>query len=113
MSDQPCRVREQTTGPARILAHGADLATFCQRWKIAELSLFGSVLRDDFGPASDVDVLVSFAPDAEHTLFHLVELRDELQSLFGRPVDVVEARTLRNPFLRHEIMRARRVVYAA
>ena len=89
------------------------MASICRRWKIAELSLFGSVLRDDLGSASDVDVLVSFASDAEHTLFDMAELRDELQSLFGRPVDVVGARALRNPFLRHEIMRARRVVYAA
>lgn len=66
------------------------LAEFCRRWKIIKLEVFGSVLRDDFGPDSDVDVLVTFDPDARWTLFDLVHAETELSSLVGRPVDLVE-----------------------
>ena len=86
---------------------------FCRRWKIREFSLFGSVLREDFGPESDVDVLVSFEPDAEWDLFHLGEMRDELMSLFGRDVDLVEKEGLRNPFRRRTILDTREVIYHA
>ncbi len=86
---------------------------FCRRWKIREFSLFGSVLRADFGPHSDVDVLVSFEPAAEWDLFHLVEMRDELIALFGRDVDLVEQEGLRNPFRRRTILDTREVIYRA
>ena len=86
---------------------------FCRRWKIREFSLFGSVLREDFGADSDVDVLVSFEPDAEWDLFHLVEMRDELTALFGRDVDLVEKEALRNPFRRRTILDTREVIYHA
>ena len=69
---------------------GEELRCLCQRWKIAEFSLFGSVLRDDFGPDSDVDVLVRFTPDADWSLLDLSRLERELQELLGRPVDLVE-----------------------
>lgn len=66
---------------------------FCQRWKITEFALFGSVLRDDFRPdSSDIDVLVSFASDAHWTLLHLVDMEDELNEIFGCNVDLVERR---------------------
>lgn len=65
------------------------IAEFCQRWKIIELSLFGSVLRDDFRPDSDVDVLVRFAPDAEWSLLDHVAMEEELSAILGRKVDVV------------------------
>src|SRR5215210_3359419 len=67
-----------------------QIADFCRRWKIVEFALFGSVLRDDFRPDSDVDVLVSFASDARWTLFDLVRMQDELKDIFGREVDLVE-----------------------
>ena len=63
---------------------------FCRRWKIVEFSLFGSVLRDDFRPDSDVDVLVAFAPGVRLTLFDLGQIQQELEAMFGRPVDLVE-----------------------
>jgi hypothetical protein len=65
------------------------IADFCRRWRIQELSLFGSVLRDDFGPESDVDVMVSFESGHPWTLFDLVEMQEELEKLFGRKVDLV------------------------
>jgi len=89
------------------------IAGFCRRWQITELSLFGSILRDDFGPDSDVDVLVSFAPGAKWDLFDLVYMRDELASIFNRPVDMVEKAGLRNPFRRHAILTTKEVIYAA
>ena len=88
------------------------LRAFCARWRIAEFSLFGSVLRDDFGPDSDVDVLVRFAPDGAWGLYDLLDLRDELTARFGRPVDLVDAAGLRNPFRRHRILTTREVLHA-
>lgn len=80
---------------------------------MAELSLFGSVLRDDFGPDSDIDVLVSFAPDAQWSLLDLVEMQEGLEKIFGREVDLVEREGLRNPFRRRAILNQRKVIYEA
>jgi predicted nucleotidyltransferase len=68
------------------------IAAFCRRWRITELALFGSVLRDDFGPDSDIDVLVTFDPDARLSLFDLVGAQQELSDLLGREVDLVSKR---------------------
>ncbi len=65
---------------------------FCERWKITEFALFGSVLRDDFRPDSDVDVLVTFAPDSKISLFDLGDIEDELEAIIGRKVDLVDRR---------------------
>ncbi len=89
------------------------VADFCRRWSIEELSLFGSVLRDDFRPDSDVDLLVTFAEGSQRSLRDWEEMEEELRAMFGRKVDLVEKRYLRNPFRRHEILRTHRVVYAA
>lgn len=88
-----------------------QLEAFCHRWRVRELALFGSVLRDDFGPASDIDVLISFEEDAPWSLWDLTTMRDELTALFGRPVDLVERESLRNPFRRDRILSNRRVIY--
>jgi predicted nucleotidyltransferase len=98
---------------ARIPIPREKIAEFCGRWKITELALFGSVLRNDFRTDSDVDVLVTFAPDAEWSLFDLVGMQEELEAMFGRKVDLVERKGLRNPFRRHEILNTKQVVYAA
>jgi len=90
-----------------------QLAEICRRWEITELNLFGSVLRDDFRPDSDIDVLVSFAPDAGWSLLDIVRLTEELEEVFGRKVDLVEKEALRNPFRRHEILSHREIIYAA
>lgn len=90
-----------------------EIAEFCRRWKITELALFGSVLRDDFGPDSDIDVMVSFAEGASWNLWHLMDIQEELEGVLGREVDLVEKRALRNPFRRYEILRTKQVVYAA
>ena len=67
---------------------------FCQRWKIPELALFGSVLRTDFRPESDVDVLVSFADDADWGLLAHVQMQEELATLLQRPIDLISKRAL-------------------
>ena len=77
-----------------------------------EFSIFGSALRDDFGPESDVDVLVSFAEDEHWSLDDWVDMIEELKTIFGREVDLVEKETMRNPFRRHEILTTREVIYA-
>ena len=65
------------------------LEAFCRRWRVAELAVFGSALREDFGPESDLDVLVSFEAGAECSLLDLGRMEDELAELVGRPVDLV------------------------
>jgi predicted nucleotidyltransferase len=95
---------------------GDQIAAFCQRWKVTELALFGSVLRDDFGPDSDVDILVSFAPDAHWGLFDLVQMEQELGAVLGRDVDLVSRRALEqseNHIRRKSILRDVAVVCAA
>jgi predicted nucleotidyltransferase len=89
------------------------IASFCDRWKITEFALFGSILRDDFRPDSDVDVLVSFAPDEKWSLWDIIAMKEELEKLFGREVDLVQKDGLRNPFRRYEILSTKQVIYAA
>jgi hypothetical protein len=90
-----------------------QIAAFCAQWKIREFSLFGSVLREDFRPDSDIDVLVSFEAGAPWSLWDLVEMQEQLGTLLGRSVDLIEKEGLRNPYRRHEILSTRRVIYAA
>ena len=89
-----------------------QLAEFCRRNHIRSLSLFGSVLRDDFGPQSDIDVLVEFEPGHVPGL-RLIRLQDELSGLFGgRRVDLVTPKFL-NRRIRDEVLRSAEVQYAA
>jgi hypothetical protein len=85
----------------------------CQRWKIQKLALFGSILRPDFRPESDVDMLVTFDSAAAWSAWDLLDLRAELGLLFGREVDLVEERSLVNPFRRRSIIRSQQVIYVA
>ena len=89
------------------------LAEFCRKWRIRELSIFGSALRDDFGPESDLDFLVSFEQGTEFDLFDLFEMKEELEARFGRPVDLIQKEALRNPWRKREILRTCEVIYAA
>jgi predicted nucleotidyltransferase len=97
----------------RVQLPADEIREFCRRWKVSELALFGSVLREDFGPDSDVDVLVELARDHRLSLFDWLEMIDELEAIFGRPVDLVSKSALRNPFRRHEILTTREVIHAA
>lgn len=99
--------------PVDALERGGTLAEFCRKWRVRELSVFGSVLRDDFRPDSDVDVLVSFEPAADWSLLDFVMMREELAGLVGRDVDLVEQEALKNPYRRAAILKSKRVLYAA
>jgi hypothetical protein len=79
---------------ARISIDSARIVAFCQKWKIIELSLFGSVLRNDFGPNSDVDVLISFALGVEWSLLNHVQMEEELCGILGRKVDLITRRAV-------------------
>jgi uncharacterized protein len=92
------------------------IADFCQRWKVVEFSLFGSALREDFHSDSDIDVLVTFAPNTRVSLFDLVDMEDELKNVFGREVDLVEKESIlrsENYIRRKNILENTKVIYAA
>lgn len=102
--------------PVQIPIDREKIAEFCRRWKIAEFALFGSVLRDNFRPDSDVDVLVTFTSDARWSLFDFVEMKEELEGIFGHKVDVVSRRGIeasRNPYRKKAILSSAQVIHAA
>lgn len=90
-----------------------ELKHFCEKWKVCEFSLFGSVLREDFRPESDLDVLVSFEDNARIGLWDMAQMVLELESMFGRKVDLIEKEGLCNPYRKEAILAQREIVYAA
>ena len=93
-----------------------EIAEFCRKWNVSEFALFGSVLRDDFRPDSDVDVLVSWAPESRISLFDYPEMKEELEAIFGRKVDLVSKRGVEqssNWIRRKSILESARVVYGS
>ena len=90
------------------------IVEFCDRWQVTEFALFGSVLRDDFRPDSDIDVMVQFHSEAHPTLFDLADMEDELKTLFQRDVDLVTRKgieTSRNYLRRKAILSSAQVIY--
>ncbi|MCY3809300.1 MAG: nucleotidyltransferase domain-containing protein [Gemmatimonadetes bacterium] len=109
-------VAESDRLAARLGVPMSEIAAFCDRWGVAELALFGSVLRDDFGPDSDVDVLVQFKAGRTPGLFVAARIRRELAEMCRRPVDLVHRPTIersQNYIRRKRILGSARVVYAA
>jgi predicted nucleotidyltransferase len=93
-----------------------EIVDFCQRWQIVELAVFGSVLREDFGPDSDVDVLVMFGPDANWSLLDHLRMEEELASLLNREIDLLSKRAVeqsQNWLRRREILDTAEVIYGA
>lgn len=91
-----------------------QLAEFCQRWQVAELALFGSILRDDFHSDSDIDMLVTFAPDSKISLLDLVNMEYELEEYCHRKVDLLTKKSViesPNWIRRKSILNASRVIY--
>ena len=92
------------------------LDQLCRRWEIEELAAFGSVLREDFGAESDIDLLVDFLPGARHSIFDVIRMEEELAALVGRKVDLVEKRAIErsdNCFRRRAILGTAKVIYHA
>ena len=99
-----------------IAIEAAALERFCEKWKIVRLEVFGSVLRDDFRPDSDIDFLATYAQDAHRSLFDLVDLRDELSLMLGRKVDIVSRVGIersRNWIRQGDILRTAVPIYVA
>ncbi|GAH57788.1 unnamed protein product [marine sediment metagenome] len=93
-----------------------EIADFCRRWKITELAMFGSVLREDFGPESDVDVLVTFAPNPGWSIFDHLHMEEDLEAAFGRKVDLVSRQAIEeshNPIRRKVILESAKVIYVS
>jgi predicted nucleotidyltransferase len=93
-----------------------QIEDFCRHWKIREFALFGSVLRDDFRPDSDVDVLVTFESDTHWSLFDMIDMQDELKEVLGRNVDLVERRAVErseNYIRRRHILQSLEPLYVA
>ena len=108
--------REQERLVARIGVSVRDIEAFCDRWQVGELALFGSVLHDDFGPDSDIDVLIRFKSERTPGLFGMAAMQGELAKLLARRVDLVHRAAVegsRNYIRRKAILESARVVYAA
>ena len=89
---------------------------FCYQWKIDELYVFGSILRNDFGPKSDIDLMVSFSPEAEWSLFDHVQMQSELEELLGRSVDLITRKAIEsshNWIRRNEILNTAQIYFSA
>ena len=101
---------------ARIEIPFELIAAFCKRWRITKLALFGSVLRDDFGADSDIDILAGFDETARHTLFDMDRMEEELKDIFGRDIDLVSWRGVErspNYLRRREILQSAELVYGS
>jgi len=98
-----------------IEARRGQLNELCRRMGVRRLEVFGSAARDDFDPASsDIDFLVEFEPEARISALEMYfGLKDELEGLFSRPVDLVMPAAIENPYVKADIDRAKQVVYAA
>jgi len=102
-----------------VISHGIELNSevireFCRKWKIKELCVFGSFLRDDFGPDSDIDFLLEHDDDAEWDLFDSLRMQDELAEIVGRPVDLVDRHAMEhggNRFVTKQILDSAEPVY--
>jgi len=100
----------------RLGISSQQLSQFCQKWKVAELALFGSILRDDFRPDSDIDFLVSYQPNAKRGLFEKMTMQEELEDLLHRKVDLVSKQAIiqsRNWLRRKNILDSAEVIYVA
>jgi len=107
-------VTHQILFPHDLSLPSESLTKLCQHWQIVELSLFGSILREDFNADSDIDVLVKFSEEAKITFFDLDLIEQQLTQLFHRPVDVVTKQAIEqshNPIRRKNILNNSKVIY--
>ena len=111
MIGDPLDVDYNLRMPSRTHIPMNQIRAFCEKWSVAEFSLFGSVLRDDFRPDSDIDCLVTFEATARWDLWDIIDMRDELKAMFGREVDIIERAALRNPHRRKAILSSAERIY--
>ena len=100
----------------KLVLPNDEIAQFCQKWRIQELSLFGSVLRDVFQADSDVDIMVTFCEDTHWTLLDMGRMEGELRKIFNRDVDLISKQGIkssRNHIRRDAILMSAKVIYAA
>ena len=97
----------------RLNVFEEDITKFCQKWKIVEFGVFGSVLRDDFRSDSDIDVLITFDSHFHPKLSDRLEMQDQIEALFKRSVDLAQKNLLKNPYSRAEILQSCRIIYAS
>jgi len=93
-----------------------EVEGFCKRWNITEFALFGSAAKGQLRPDSDIDILVTFSPDARWTLLDHAQMQEELKELFGRDVDLVSRRGVersRNALRKREILETAETIYVA
>lgn len=112
MSDSAAAAPDSVAG---LSWPSAAIDRLCRKWKVEQLAVFGSALRDDFGPDSDVDLLVRFAPDAEWSLLDHSRMERELEEALGRRVDLVTRAAIEespNWVIRREILGSARTAYA-
>ena len=98
-----------------VILPSGEIDGFCRRWNVIEFALFGSVLRQDFDAESDIDVLVTFAPGVVYTFRQLIAMQDELETILGRPVDLLDKEAVQqspNYIRRKAILHSAEVVYA-
>jgi predicted nucleotidyltransferase len=108
-------VSAEPGGGLRIRVERSKIEAFCKKWKIVELGFFGSVLRDDFRPDSDIDVLYTLSDDA-HWGWTIFDAEDELAALLGRQVDLVPRKAVEesdNYIRRRDILEHMQVFYVA
>ena len=107
-----------TVAMSKMMSNGIfvseeELITIAKKYKISKLEAFGSVLRADFSPDSDIDLLITFNDDENISLFDLMDLESELSDIFNRPVDIIEPAALTNPIRRKNILATSELLYAA
>ncbi|MDH4201439.1 MAG: nucleotidyltransferase domain-containing protein [Phycisphaerae bacterium] len=91
----------------------SKIINYCRQHHIIELAFFGSVLTKDFGPDSDIDVLITLDPDCHYSFYDVIDIRDDLKKMLGYEIDLVEKQGLKNPFRKHQILNNMEVIYAA
>lgn len=109
-------ISSESVSYRRLGITSEQLSSFCDRWQVAELALFGSVLRDDFGSDSDIDVLVTYRPNAQRGLIEKMMMKEEMEDLVNRKVDLVSKKAIeqsRNWIRRQGIIGATEVIYVA
>jgi len=90
-----------------------EISVLCRKYGIARFEIFGSALREDFGAESDVDCLIDFAEDGGNYFERYFDFKDELEKLFGRKIDLIVEKAIRNPYFKQSVNETKQVIYAA